>query len=312
MIYPNFLKKGDKIALTALSSGCKDSLDELKISVANLEKDYDVTLTNDVYGDEVVSDTKEIRAYEFNSLLNSDYKMIYIARGGDYLIETLPLIDYNKIKNNPVWIQGYSDPTSLLYILTTKYDIATIYGLNGKGYDNQVLEPYQLVNLEYNKGNLIKQESYMDRNTISLKGDFDSEGVIIGGCIDVLKDLINTEYDNTKCFIEKYKDKNIIWYFDIFALSSLELMDTLILFKENGWFKYSNTFLFSSVMFPNMVDELSYIDAIKKVLDDDNYNIIFDANIGHIKPSFTIINGSLASVRFKNNKLELEQKLMEE
>lgn len=309
MIYPEFLKKNDCIGITALSSGCSDCLDELELSINNLSKDYSIIVTDDVYGDSVVSASKEIRAYEFNKLLDYDIKKIYIARGGNYLIETLPLIDFEKIKQKRIWIEGYSDPTSLLYILTTKYNLSTIYGINGKGYDSTVLQEYQLNNLMINKGNLIVQESFMDRNTLSLNGDFCSKGIIIGGCIDVLKDIVGTEYDNTVNFINEYQDKGIVWYFDIFSLTSLELMETLSLFKEKGWFKYSDTFLFGTILFKNE-EGISYIDAISKVLG--NKNIVIDANIGHVKPSFTIINGSMADVSFMNNKLVLKQSLLEE
>ncbi len=36
-----------------------------------------------------------------------------MAAGGDYLLETLPLFDYEFIRNHPKWIQGFSDPTGL-------------------------------------------------------------------------------------------------------------------------------------------------------------------------------------------------------
>lgn len=311
MIYPKFLKKNDLIGITALSSGCDDSLDEFQISLNNLSQDYEVLVTDDVYGNHIVSASKETRSKEFNDLLDTDVKMIYIARGGDYLIETLPYLDFDKIKNNPVWIQGYSDPTSLLYILTTKYDIATIYGLNGKGYDSLVLEKYHLNNLEINKGNLVVQESFMDRDTISLNGEFTSNGIIIGGCIEVLKDIFDTKYDDTLGFINRYKNYGIVWYFDIFNMTSHELMETLNLFKNKGWFKYSNTILFGTVMFKNENNDLTYIDAVKMVFDN-NYNIVMDANIGHVKPSFTIINGSVVEVGFNDKKLVLKQHLLEE
>jgi len=311
MIYPKFLKTGDLIGITALSSGCNDCLDELQLSINNLRKNYQVLVTNDCYGNSLVSDTKEIRAKEFNDLLENNLKMIYIARGGDFLIETLPLIDFEKIKNNPIWIQGYSDPTSLLYLITCKYDIATIYGINGKGYDSLVLQPYQKNNLEIIKGNLITQKSFMDRNTTSLNGNFNSSGVIIGGCIDVLKDIVNSQYDYTSDFINRYKNKNIVWYFDNYSLSSKELMNVLIKFKENNWFKYSNTFLFGTEMFSNE-DGLSYIEAIKKVFDNDCYNIVVNANIGHIKPSFTMINGSFGKISFSDGILSINQELMED
>jgi len=311
MIYPKFLKKNDLIGITALSSGCDNCLDELRMSLNNLSHDYKILVTDDVYGNHIVSASKEIRSKEFNDLLDTNVKMIYIARGGDYLIETIPYLDFDKIKNNPIWIQGYSDPTSLLYILTTKYDIGTIYGLNGKGYDSVGLEKYHQNNLEINKGNIVVQESFMERDTISLNGEFGSNGIIIGGCIEVLKDVFDTKYDATLEFINRYKNYGIVWYFDIFNMTSCELLEILKLFKNKGWFKYTSTILFGTVMFKNETSDMTYIDAIKKVFDN-NYNIVTEANIGHVKPSFTIINGSLAKVSFKDKKLVLKQQLLEE
>ena len=34
------------------------------------------------------------------------------------------------IRNHPKWLQGYSDPTGLLFTITTNLDIATIYADN--------------------------------------------------------------------------------------------------------------------------------------------------------------------------------------
>ena len=104
MIYPKFLKNSDLIGITALSSGCSDSLDELKVSIINLSLNYRVLITDDVYGDSVVSASKEIRSKEFNVLLDEDVKMIYIARGGDCLIETIPYLDLDKVKKKKIWI----------------------------------------------------------------------------------------------------------------------------------------------------------------------------------------------------------------
>lgn len=50
------------------------------------------------------------------------------ASGGEFLLEILPYIDFDLLKNNPKFVCGFSDPTGLLYPITTKCDIATIYG----------------------------------------------------------------------------------------------------------------------------------------------------------------------------------------
>ena len=310
MKYPSFLKKNDLVGITALSCGVGNDLKETKVSFNNLKKYFKLIVTPNVYGNYYVSSDIETRVKEFNELLDEDIKLLYIFRGGDFTYETLDFLDYRKIVEKNIWVSGASDPTSLLYILTTKYDLATIYGFNGKGYDSETLEKYQIENLEILNGNLIIQESYMDRNTISINGNFKDSGVIIGGCLDILRFLPGTSYDNTINFIEKYHDKKIIWYFDIFAMGSVDVYLTLLQLKNIGWFKYTDTVIFGSVLFPKVECELEYIDGIKRVFKDKN--IIYDANIGHVKPVFTIINGSLATIEYRNNKMILKEELLNE
>ena len=310
MKYPRFLEKNDVIGITAISSGAGDKIKEVKTSLNHLKEDYKLIITPNVYGHELVSSSKEIRIKEFNELLNEDIKAVLNIRGGDFSYEVLDSLDYKKIVDKRLVVEGASDTTSLVYILTTKYDYATFYGFNAKGFDSEILEKDQLTNLEYLKGNLVLQKSYHDRVDYSINGDFSSEGVIIGGCLDIIRYLLGTSYDGTKSFINKYKDKKIIWYFDIFAMGSVDVYLTLLQMKRMGYFKYSDTFIFGSIIYPRIECNLDYVTLYKKALGDKN--IIVDANIGHINPRFTILNGSMAIVTFKNNELVLKQGLMNE
>ncbi len=310
MRYPKFLKENDLIGITALSCGVGKDIVETKISFNNLKKEFKLIISPDVYGKYYVSSDLKTRVNEFNTILDEDIRLLFIFRGGTFAYETLPYLDYKKIVKKNIWVSGASDPTSLLYILTTKYDLATIYGFNGKNYDNEKLEKYQLDNLKMLKGNLITQESFMDRKTISVNGNFTSSGVIIGGCLDILRFIPGTTYDNTLNFIEKYKDKKIIWYFDIYAMGSVDTYLTLLQFKNMGWFKYTDTLIFGSVLFPKIECEMDYLDGIKNIFPDKN--IIYDANIGHVKPVFTIINGSYATVEYKDDKVILKEELLDE
>ena len=305
MIYPNFLNKNDLIGITALSSGCSDSIEEMNEAITNLSKEFKVEVTNNVYGNYIVSSTKEDRLNELNELINKDIKLLQIARGGDFLYEILDEFPYQEIVNRKLLVQGYSDPTSLLYILTTKYDLMTIYGLNGKSYDG-ILQDYHLNNLKILKGNKILQTSY-DNESISINGDFESSGIIIGGCLEVLKNIIGTKYDNTINFLKKYKEHKIIWYFDIYNMRPIDVYITLLQLKDAGWFKYSDTFLIGKVLIKQSEDVMTYHDAYKKALWG---NIIYDTNIGHVKPMFTIINGSFANVVCCNNKIVLKQNIL--
>ena len=310
MKYPKFLKTGDVIGVTALSMGAGKKILEVKTSFNRLKKEYRLIVTPDVYGEEIVSATSETRISEFNNLLDEDINALINLRGGDFMYEVLPDLDLEKVSKKRLLVEGFSDATFLLYPLTTKYDLATIYGFSAKSFYHEELDKSRLDNLEFKKGNLVLQKSYYDRNTISVNGDFTSNGVIIGGCIDAIRFMLGTSLDGTKEFINRYKDKKIIWYFDNYALNSIDLYLTLLQMKNMGYFKYSDTFIFGSIMYPNEVSELEYIDAYKKALG--SANIIVDANIGHVEPRFTILNGSLATVTFKDNELILKQELMNE
>ena len=112
--------------------------------------------------------------------------------------------------------------------------------------------------------------------------------------------MINISFvSNVNNFIDIHKE-GIIWYFDIFNMSSENLYKTLLQFKNAGWFKYTNLIVFGPVCFPNSEYNLDYIDMIKKV--EIGKPIIYNFDLGHIKPSFTMINGM--KVRIINNNKE--------
>ena len=180
MKYPKFLKENDTLGITALSSGTGTRISEVKLSLNNLKKDYKLIVTPNVYGDEIVSSSIKVRVNEFNGLLKEDIQGIFNICGGDFTYETLDYLDFKKLIAKKILYQGSSDTSVISYLLTTKYDYATLTGFNAKGYDSEVLEKDQLNNLELMKGNLVIQKSYHDRVDYAINGDFIDCGVIIG------------------------------------------------------------------------------------------------------------------------------------
>lgn len=118
MIYPEFLKEKDTIGVTAPSDGITDKL-KLK------------RLDNAIKSFKGRSSSSKDQAKELESLyLDNNTKAIISASGGDFLLEMLSELDFSLIRNHPKWLQGYSDPTGLLFTITTNLDIATIYADN--------------------------------------------------------------------------------------------------------------------------------------------------------------------------------------
>ncbi len=135
MIFPAWVKPGDKIGVTACSAGKTDPVDLVRLESAKEQLHalgYAVLETPDVRTNEKGrSAPAKQRAEEFSLLVNNpEVTWIVQACGGDYLGEMLSYADFELIKKNPKWHQGYSDPTGLVFTITTYCVIATVYGGN--------------------------------------------------------------------------------------------------------------------------------------------------------------------------------------
>lgn len=161
MIYPNFIKKDEIIGICAPSAGVGGKKESFDSSIKTIKSyGFKIKETESVRNDSEPSADAKIRGKEFNDLIkDKSVKMIMSASGGDYNIEMLPFIDEEAVKANPKWVMGASDPTNILYYLTTKLDIATLYGHNAGSFDILPLHESQLNTFKIIKGDLVKQNS---------------------------------------------------------------------------------------------------------------------------------------------------------
>lgn len=331
MIYPEFLKENDYIGITAPSDGVVEKIDIFRLNnaISKFEKlGYKIKETKDVRTSiKGKSAPSKLQAKELGDLFkDKETKCIICAGGGDFLLEMLSEIDLGAIKNNPKWLQGYSDPTGLLFTITTNLDIATIYADNFKGFGMEEWHKSLKDNLKILEGNLIKQESFekyestRPERLIGNEGynldkkvkweNFNSEdinitGRIIGGCLDILSELFGTRFDKTKNFIEKYKDDGIIWYFENCEMTSENIIRTLWKFKDNGWFNHTKGIVFGRSALEQSCYDISFKEAVTRVLGELNIPMIFNADIGHVSPRMTIINGAICNIISKDGKGEI-------
>lgn len=329
MIYPKFIKETDTIGVTAPSDGITNpaKLKRLDYAIESFSnRGFKIKETNNVRTSfNGKSASSKIQAQELENLyLDSSVKMIFCAAGGDFLLEMLSEFDFNIAKNNPKWVQGYSDPTGLLFTMTTNCDIATIYSNNFAAFGMSPWHESLEMNLEILKGNTVTQKSfskYESGHTKYIIGNepyvLDSlvkwenlnnedriaiKGRIIGGAIDCLTDILGTPFDKTLDFIEKYKEEGIVWYFDNCELSSEDLIRTLWKFKVSGWFKYTKGIIFGRSATESSYYDISFKEAVKHSLSELNVPIIINADIGHMSPRMTIINGAIAHITSSNGK----------
>ena len=162
MIYFYQINGRNKIGVPAPSDGAYDELSKIRYKNArkNLQNlGYEIIESKNLFNSNKTRSADAItRAEELNEMFENDnIDLILCATGGEFLVEILPYVDFSKIVKSPKFVQGFSDPTSLLYSLTTKYDIATIYSNTYKSFGMQEYDESMKNNLEILKGNIIKQ-----------------------------------------------------------------------------------------------------------------------------------------------------------
>lgn len=329
MIYPKFLSEGSVIGVTAPSDGITDDFDLVRLSSAsrNLsDRGFSVILTDNVRTSNNMRSSSALkRAKELESLFLDDrVDLIISACGGEFLMEMIPYLNYDVIAKNPKWFQGYSDPTWITYTITTNLDIATVYSNNYKAFGMEKWHKSLSDNIDILEGRNVVQNSFdmyegSKRKLVTgLEGyNLDSDvnlkivtgeesvfmsGRMIGGCLDVIGDIFGTKYDKTISFISKYKDDGIIWYFESFSLSSENIIRLLWKLKDSGYFEYTKGIVFGRNCMYSSLFETSFEDTVISVLGDLGVPIVIDADIGHVGPRITVINGAIADIGCSNGK----------
>ncbi len=329
MIYPNFLRQNSCIGVPAPSDGARDDrrVNRLSHSKQFFESEgFRLKLSENLYKSTLGrSGSAEYRGKEVTQMFaDKDIDFIICAGGGEFLLESLPYTDFEVVRTNPKFICGFSDPTGLLFPITTKLDIATIYGQNFGAFGSEKFDKSQYDFLNIAQGKLITEESYPlyeNERTESVTGlepsnltektewkTLDGKGVklsgrIVGGCFDIITELAGTKYDGTADFNERYKDDGIVWYFDNCEKSLEDTIRILWKMNELDYFKYAKGVIFGR--FGNDFSCCGY--TVGECLKDSALSrldipIIYDADISHKAPSLSIINGSIATVECEAGK----------
>lgn len=332
MNYPEFLKVGDTIGITAISKGIYEDYKQKRLDNAIKyleEKGFKVIETPNVRkwlnGR---SSTGNERAKEFMDLWkNENVKAIIMAAGGDYAIEMLDYLDLEEVKKyRPKWIQGFSDVTTIGYLLPTCLEIPTIYADNvvsygmrpmhtslekalevmmGKTMIQYSYEKYQSDYLEYGLEDYFKP--YQLTTEVfwkNLKGEEEIKisGRAIGGCLDIVTNFVGTKYDKIKDFIEKYKTEGIIWFLEVFDFTSPQVFWHLWKLKNAGYFENCKGIVFGRTATCREEYGVTFKDSLKDALSNLDVPVIYDMDFGHRPPQVAMVNGGFLEIESKNGK----------
>ena len=135
------------------------------------------------------------------------------------------------------------------------------------------------------------------------------EGRLIGGCLDVLVDISGTRFEDVSGYVKKYAKDGIVWFIESFDAVGERIIINLWKLKELGWFENVKGFIFGRPCFYKSYSDITYEQAIMTVLEEFDVPVIFDADIGHKEPQWTMINGAKARIEYKNGKAELRYEI---
>lgn len=128
------------------------------------------------------------------------------------------------------------------------------------------------------------------------------KGRSLGGCLDCIKGYIGTKYDKVSEYVERHKKEGLIWFLEVFEMSTPEVYRTLWQMKNAGYFKYCTAIVFGRPLFIREDYETNFNDTVKEALQDLEIPIICDADIGHVKPQLAIVNGAILEITSQNGK----------
>ncbi|EJL75138.1 S66 peptidase family protein [Chryseobacterium populi] len=298
-IFPESLKKGDKIAVISPAGAVETSQLEKGIEMIK-SKGFEPVLGEHLYtkfsNGYNYAGTEEQRIKDINWALNDqDISAIWASRGGygcQHLVQHLKLKNFTQ---KPKWYIGYSDNTVIQSYLLKK-GFASIHGQTVKTSSFGVTkESYELI-FDILKGK--RPEYSLKSHQLNKKGN--TEGELIGGNLALIYALLGTKYSFD------FKDK-ILFIEDIgenfYALDrmmmSLELAG--IFTRIKGLIVGGMTNMGDekdNKQYEESFDEFAYRLIYEKV-SKYKFPVVFGFPNGHIKDNRPLIIGGNVKMNVK-------------
>ena len=192
LIKPDYLKKGDTVAIVAPSGVLKNYHSYIN-KAKKILKNWEL---NVVIGDNVFKDdghfagTDKQRTSDFQAALdNKSIKAIWCARGGYGTMRIIDNLNYEKFKENPKWIIGYSDITAIHN---------DIHNENSQSIHGMMCKSLEEVNInEDDSVKLLKKTLFGEKLSYNIEGnkyniEGQASGPLVGGNLTLLHCLLGS------------------------------------------------------------------------------------------------------------------------
>ncbi|MHC5354263.1 S66 peptidase family protein [Myroides sp. LJL115] len=187
MTQPDYLKKGDKVAIvcTARKFSSQEAQQALKLLeswglIGVLGETIDVDCNQ-------LGGTDKQRIKDFNAqLADPSIKAIWCARGGYGTVRIIDHIDFSLLEQNPKWVIGFSD-VSVLHCHINQFKIPTIHGIMAFSVANSTQESLDsLYAALFGKA----MEYSIESSKQNIQGEATAE--LVGGNLSILYSLLGS------------------------------------------------------------------------------------------------------------------------
>lgn len=260
---------------------------------------------------------------------SKDNHVLISCGGGELMCEDLDYVDFQKLKEaEPKWFMGYSDNTNLGFLLATLADTASIYGPCAAAFgmapwhpaiedafavlrgEKWTIKGYDWYEKESRKDKKHPLAPYFVTEPTVRRGfpeaNLKAEGRLLGGCMDVLSNLVGTEFDRVAEFADRYQEDGILWFLEACDLNVMGIRRALWQMKHAGWFNHVKGFLLGRPLCHGQ--EFLGMDqyrAVTEILAEYQVPIFMDLDIGHVAPMMPLVCGSYAKAELKDNEFTI-------
>lgn len=340
---PSRLKKGDTVAIVSLCGGILGedwAIHKLNIAKERLEKDFGLkvlVMPNALKGVDFLYNHPELRAKDLmDAFENKEVKAIFNAIGGCDSIRLLPYINFETIKNNPKIFTGFSDATTIHFMLN-KAGVCSYYGASvmnnfaeyvkindytKNAIINTLFKPksnqeilsspvcsYKKDTVWWKPENInVQRKFYKDEHGYELlQGSGVVSGKLIGGCIDVFENLLGT-----KIWPKPAHFKNKILCLETSNEDMpVEVLEAILRnLTAQGIFDVISGILVGKPASEEVYEK--YKNAYKKIIGVEakrpNLPIMYNVNFGHAEPIGIIPFGIKCQIDCNNKTITLLEK----
>lgn len=296
MIQPNYLQKGDTVAI--VSTARKITSANIIAAIKLLEKwGLNVVIGNTIgLEDHQFAGNDEARIIDFQQMLdNPKVKAIWCARGGYGTVRLIDQLDFTEFKNHPKWIIGYSDIT-VLHNHIHHLGIETLHATMPINIENNSKEALETLKKSLFGKNLSYEIPSSENNKLG-----NATGEIVGGNLSVLYSLLGSKSsiktDGKILFIEDLDE--YLYHIDRILMN----------LKRNGYFSNLKGLIVGGMT--DMHDnEISFGKTAEEIILDCvseyDFPVVFNFPAGHLDDNRALILGRTVELNVTQEKAKLK------